>query len=87
MFFDFVRSEDKITVKTEIPIYDLEFVIKDIDSEERINSFTMSLEPGPEYYMIPIVDRNYDQDPFFRGFRIEVYRPDKLIHVENLLLK
>jgi hypothetical protein len=87
LFLNFVRNEDKITIKSEVDINDLAFVIKDIDTEEFINSFPMSLIAGIEYYMIPVFGRNYDNDPIFRGFRIEVYQPGQLIHVENLILK
>jgi hypothetical protein len=87
LFLNFVRAEDKITVKSEIDINDLTFIIKDLDTEEFINSFPMSMVAWIEYYMIPIMGRGYDQDPMFRGFRIEVYQPDNLIHVENLILK
>ena len=52
-----------------------------------LNEFSMDLIKHVQYWIIPLVGRDFDSDELFTGFRIELEKDGSTFHIENLHIK
>lgn len=84
---NFIRSENKITIKTENKKEKLNIQVKDLYSRKLINEFFFpSMEENVEYWIIPLIGLDSDST---EGFIIDIFEANNQtqIHTENIYLK
>jgi hypothetical protein len=87
IFLSFGRSENKIFVCSENDIQNCKIIVKDKNNGDYLNEFSMDLIKHVQYWIIPLVGRDFDSDELFTGFRIELEKDGSTFHIENLHIK
>jgi hypothetical protein len=87
VFLSFSRLENKIFISSEKDIGECKIVVSDKDSGELMNEFVMDITKNIQYWIVPIIDRNFNSEVLFSGFRIDIKKDNTVFHIENLHIK
>lgn len=83
------NTSNKVNYRLNESVSNAVITVRDIDSHTVIWSATHDCNAGNEYWMIPLPKEYYDFEtqPNFGGFVIDVYKDDKLIHTQSFRIK
>jgi len=63
--------------------------VKSLDSSKEYGRFIISIPPtdAASFWYHPVISQEELESPDFHGYRIEIFKDDNIVHIENILTR
>jgi hypothetical protein len=83
------RLENNIHLRTDYHLEGYTMFVKSLDSSKEYGRFIISIPPtdAASFWYHPVISQEELESPDFHGYRIEIFKDDNIVHIENILTR
>jgi hypothetical protein len=82
---NYSRSKNRIELKTDYVFNGFNMIVKDLVNDTIYGNFEINISPDLIFWYAPGISKERMEDEDFQGFRVELFKEDRIVHIENIL--